>query len=65
MCVQNNCGFVESSHRMLCVVKHLPEWLPGTGFKYTARTYAANLDWLAQGPFEFVKNAMVSQGCYK
>ncbi|THH05850.1 hypothetical protein EW145_g4503 [Phellinidium pouzarii] len=41
-------------------LRHLPDWLPGLGFKKTARKWnAATMD-LINKPFEFVKHQMVS-----
>jgi hypothetical protein len=39
-------------------VKYLPEWLPGTGFKATARRMAFQLAKCTNKPYEFVKQQM-------
>lgn len=36
-------------------MRHLPDWLPGTGFKVKARRLAQHLDHTAEVPYEFVK----------
>lgn len=40
-------------------VRHLPDWLPGTGFKETARSWASTLSEMVEGPHNFVKEQMV------
>lgn len=39
----------------------MPEWLPGTGFKQTARLWASQLREVTEKPYAFVKHQM-SQG---
>jgi hypothetical protein len=40
------------------IVKDLPDWVPGTGFKKTAREWEAELTGVAEIPFNFVKHQM-------
>ena len=42
-------------------VKHLPDWCPGTGFKQTARTMAAQLTKCTEQPYAFVKHQMAQK----
>jgi cytochrome P450 len=39
-------------------VQYLPDWMPGTGFKKTAREMAAQLDQTTEQPYAFVKQQM-------
>jgi cytochrome P450 len=39
-------------------VRYLPEWMPGTGFKKTARDMAAQLQQTTEQPYAFVKQQM-------
>jgi cytochrome P450 len=39
-------------------VQYAPEWMPGTGFKKTARQMAACLNATAEQPYKFVKQQM-------
>jgi hypothetical protein len=39
-------------------VRYLPEWLPGTGFKRTAREMALQLAKCTDQPYQFVKQQM-------
>jgi hypothetical protein len=39
-------------------VRYLPEWLPGTEFKATARQMALKLNECTNKPYEFVKEQM-------
>jgi hypothetical protein len=41
-------------------VKHIPEWLPGGGFKKIAREWRRVAEETADRPFEFVKDNMVA-----
>lgn len=40
-------------------VKHLPDWLPGAGFKKTAARWKRTLDELTEKPYAFTKQQMV------
>ena len=42
------------------IVKHVPNWVPGTGFKRMAEAWHTTLTELAEKPFPFVKQQMVS-----
>lgn len=42
-------------------VKYAPEWMPGTGFKETARQMAAQLQQTTEQPYQFVKQQMREQ----
>lgn len=46
------------SHK--CAVKHVPDWFPGAGFKRTAKEWAKITEAAAEGPFQHVKDEMVS-----
>jgi hypothetical protein len=46
------------------IVKYLPEWFPGTGFKRTARNWGQNLIDMTERPYAFVKSQM-AQGKYE
>jgi hypothetical protein len=39
-------------------VKHIPEWVPGAGFKKTARFYAETLTKLVEDPLTFTQSQM-------
>ncbi|KAF2787590.1 cytochrome P450 [Melanomma pulvis-pyrius CBS 109.77] len=39
-------------------LRYAPDWLPGTGFKHTARQMAAQLRQTTEQPYEFVKQQM-------
>ncbi|RMZ66262.1 O-methylsterigmatocystin oxidoreductase [Pyrenophora seminiperda CCB06] len=43
---------------ILPFLRYLPEWLPGTGFKRTARAMAAQLNKCTNQPYAFVKRQM-------
>ncbi|KAI1422341.1 cytochrome protein [Xylaria sp. FL1777] len=38
------------------ILRHLPEWMPGTSFKKTAREYRAKMTTMLEAPWEFAKN---------
>lgn len=40
-------------------MRKLPDWLPGTGFKSTAREWAATLNEMIESPYQYVKDQMV------
>ena len=40
------------------VVRYIPDWFPGTGFKALAREARNKFNISIDGPFEYVKNAM-------
>lgn len=46
------------------IVRYLPEWVPGTGFKRTAREWGQNLIDMTERPYAFVRNQM-AQGEYE
>lgn len=39
-------------------MKHVPEWIPGAGFKRKAREWRAFVDHYCSAPFDFVKDSM-------
>ena len=39
-------------------MKQIPDWFPGTGFKQTAREWAAALTEVTEKPYAFVKHQM-------
>ncbi|KAF9531077.1 cytochrome P450 [Crepidotus variabilis] len=41
-------------------LRHVPEWVPGAGFKKTAALWATTLARMADGPHEFVKKQMAA-----
>jgi hypothetical protein len=43
------------------IVRYLPEWMPGAGFKKTARQWHATLMELAEKPMQFVKQEMATK----
>ncbi|KAH7308648.1 putative cytochrome P450 oxidoreductase OrdA-like protein [Stachybotrys elegans] len=49
---------------MLPFLKHLPEWMPGTGFKQTAREWGGALTQVTERPYAFVKHQM-AQGAHE
>jgi len=42
----------------LLIVRCIPDWFPGTGFKVLAKEARAKFDISIEGPLEYVKNAM-------
>ena len=40
------------------IVRYLPDWFPGTGFKALAREVREGYKISIHGPMEYVKNAM-------
>ena len=58
--------FLEGSYGIpLPVVKYVPEWFPGAGFKRFARKAKADLDRLADLPFYHVKESFeVRELCF-
>jgi len=40
------------------VVRHIPDWFPGTGFKAVAKEARDKFKISINGPFEYVKNAL-------
>lgn len=46
---------------ILYTVIHLPEWLPGMGFKRTARLWAAKTASLCDKPYAFVQHQIVRE----
>jgi len=45
---------------LLPFLKHVPDWMPGAGFKKIARKWRADLDQCYKVPFDLVKRRMVS-----
>jgi hypothetical protein len=44
------------------IVRHIPDWFPGTGFKVLAKEAREKFEISVNGPLDYVKNAMkVSQ----
>jgi len=43
----------------LPILRHVPEWVPGAGFKRTAKYFKATVIELVERPFAFVKHQMV------
>lgn len=41
------------------LVRHFPEWLPGMGFKTTAREWHAAVEEIVERPYAFVQQEMV------
>jgi len=41
------------------LVRHVPDWFPGTSWKRTAASWADTLARMADGPHQFVKDQMV------
>ena len=41
------------------LVRHLPEWFPGAGFKQIAKAWSKTRHDTVEGPFQFVKKQMV------
>ena len=50
-----------SSLTLFAKVRHVPDWMPGTGFKATARKMRQRLDLVADLPYAFVKHQMRSE----
>jgi len=47
---------------MLPFLEHLPDWLPGTGFKRTARLWKQTMTDVAGLPYDFAKNRIGESG---
>ncbi|KAH8113547.1 cytochrome P450 [Phellopilus nigrolimitatus] len=45
---------------VLPILRHVPDWVPGTGFKRTALRWKRTVDELAEKPHEFVKQQMAA-----
>ncbi|KAA1465965.1 cytochrome P450 [Dentipellis sp. KUC8613] len=45
---------------LLPLLRYVPDWMPGTGWKRTAREWKANLAKMADMPHDFVKREMAS-----
>jgi len=43
---------------LTALVKYLPDWIPGAGFKKTAAEWHKTLTYLVNEPFSFVKQQM-------
>jgi hypothetical protein len=56
-------AYLEGKAKLL-IVRYLPDWFPGTGFKRTARQWKATLIDLTERPYAFVKHQM-AQGKHK
>jgi len=52
-------GFVEQPVTPVNLVRQLPDWFPGTGFKKTAQEWASTLNQAVEAPYEYVKGQMV------
>ncbi|KAL9709236.1 hypothetical protein Ac2012v2_007590 [Leucoagaricus gongylophorus] len=48
-------GFVVN---LIPLLRQLPDWFPGTGFKRTAREWANTLNEVVEAPYEYVKDQM-------
>lgn len=46
---------------LMTAVRYLPDWMPGTGWKRTARQWAAELTDVTEKPYAFVKH-QIAQG---
>jgi len=45
---------------MFPFLKHIPLWMPGSGFKKNAIIWKRKMEEFVDKPFEFVKNSVVS-----
>lgn len=54
----------DSSIYSLCVVKLIPEWFPGGGFKRIAKQMREDLERLYNVPFGYVLSQMVLSSLY-
>lgn len=45
----------------VAAVRYLPEWMPGAGFKKTAREFKATLTELVEKPLRFAKKQMANK----
>ena len=45
-------------------MKRLPAWFPGAGFKWKAIRWAETLAAMAEGPYQYVKQQIVSRIMY-
>jgi hypothetical protein len=50
--------------KLIRLVKHIPAWFPGAGFKHIAQAWREQLIGIADRPYAFVKAQMAS-GKYK
>ena len=50
--------------KLICLVKHIPAWFPGAGFKRIAQAWRGQLLSIADRPYAFVK-AQMDSGKYK
>jgi hypothetical protein len=55
-------SYFDGAHSLLIVlpVKHVPEWMPGAGFKSRARRWRASTLEMVSAPFMAVKKNLVS-----
>lgn len=44
--------------RLMTLVRYVPDWLPGAGFKRLARQWASELSDVAEKPYAFVQNQL-------
>lgn len=44
-----------------CVVKYVPSWVPGAGFKNKAKVWKQSTDQMVNGPFDKMKELAVSR----
>ena len=45
-------------------LRHIPLWMPGSGFKKNAMAWKKKMEEFVDRPYEFVKNSMVSGPCF-
>jgi len=58
MCV-SMCPIVTCKHLTdPLIVRYIPDWFPGTGFKVLAKEVRKKFDISLDGPLEYLKNAM-------
>lgn len=43
-------------HLTCCVVRHVPDWVPGTNWKRTAKQWRSEFDDVVEKPYAFVKD---------
>ena len=46
-------------------LRHLPEWMPGAGFKRLARIWREKMEVCVERPFEFLTTSIVSMRSYR
>jgi hypothetical protein len=45
-------------------LRHIPLWMPGSGFKKNAMAWKRKMEEFVDRPYEFVKNSLVSYLCF-